>query len=257
MTAQKATNAKRAAAPKPAERTGEPGARAAAPKPPAKREDLARLVLARLKSEYSDPKCALDHRGPFELLIATILSAQCTDVRVNMVTPALFRRFPDAHAMAAAEAGEVEDLIRSTGFFRNKTKSILGASRRIVDEFGGAVPDSMDELLTLPGVARKTANVVLGNAFGKNEGVVVDTHVGRLSRRIGLSDHEDPVRVERDLIRLFPREEWTDLSHRLIEHGRRICSAQKPKCENCILGADACRSYPENPPGPRKRVKRS
>jgi len=176
-------------------------------------------------------------------LIATILSAQCTDERVNMVTPALFKRFPTARAMAAADPAELEELIRSTGFYRNKTKSILGASVRLTEVFGGKVPQTMEALLTLPGVARKTANVVLGSAFGMNEGVVVDTHVQRLSQRMGLSKEHDPAKVERDLMALFPREEWTDLSHRLILHGRQVCNARLPRCGACVLGPDACPSY--------------
>jgi endonuclease-3 len=207
------------------------------------RAERAKIVLRRLKRAYPDPRCALDHEDAFQLMVATILSAQCTDERVNMVTPKLFARFPDAEAMAAAVPAAVEDLIRSTGFFRNKTKSLLGASIRIRDEYGGRVPDTMADLLTLPGVARKTANVILGNAFGKNEGVVVDTHVGRLARRIGLSGHTDPVKVEKDLMKHFPRAEWTNLSHRLIDHGRRVCVARWPRCLECTIGKAGCRSY--------------
>jgi endonuclease-3 len=209
----------------------------------ADRQARAAEILARLKREYTEPRCALDHVDAFQLLIATILSAQCTDERVNMVTPALFKRFPTARAMAAADPAELEELIRSTGFYRNKTKSILGASARITEVFGGKVPQTMEDLLTLPGVARKTANVVLGSAFGMNEGVVVDTHVQRLSQRMGLTKEHDPAKVERDLMELFPREEWTDLSHRLILHGRQVCNARLPRCEACVLGPDACPSY--------------
>lgn len=209
----------------------------------ADRQARATKILARLKREYPAPRCALDHVDAFQLLIATILSAQCTDERVNMVTPALFKRFPTARAMAAADPAELEELIRSTGFYRNKTKSILGASARITEVFAGKVPQTMEDLLTLPGVARKTANVVLGTAFGMNEGVVVDTHVQRLSQRMGLTKEHDPAKVEQDLMALFPREEWTDLSHRLILHGRQVCNARLPRCEVCVLGPDACPSY--------------
>jgi len=207
------------------------------------RSERAAVVWERLHREYPDAKCALDHENPFQLLCATILSAQCTDVRVNMVTPKLFARFPDAAAMAAGSPAEIEDIIRSTGFYHNKTKSLLGASTRIRDTFAGRVPDTMEELLTLPGVARKTANVVLGNAFGKNEGVVVDTHVTRLSNRIAFTKHQDPVKIERDLMKSFPREDWALLSHLLILHGRAVCVARWPRCASCVLGKDACRSY--------------
>ncbi len=207
------------------------------------RQDRADHVLARLKDAYPGATCALIHQNPFQLLVATILSAQCTDERVNMTTPALFRRFPTPEAMAAADPGELEELIRSTGFYRNKAKSILGASARLAGEYGGRVPETMEELLTLPGVARKTANVVLGTAFGRNEGVVVDTHVQRLSQRMGLTREQDPQKIERDLMALFPREEWTDLSHRLIMHGRLICNARTPRCSQCVMGPDVCPSY--------------
>ena len=171
--------------------------------------------------------------------MATILSAQCTDVRVNMVTPDLFRKYPDPKTMANAELSDLENLIRTTGFFRNKAKSLKHASTTIRSEHRGRVPNTMDELTRLPGVARKTANVVLGNAFGKNEGVVVDTHVSRLSQRMGLSKHKDPIRIERDLIALFTRASWTLLSHLLIFHGRQVCQARKPRCDGCAL-ADIC-----------------
>lgn len=176
------------------------------------------------------------------MLIATILSAQCTDERVNQVTPGLFQRFPDASSMAAADPSELEEIIRSTGFFRNKAKSIIGASQRIHEAFAGSVPSTMEELLTLPGVARKTANVVLGTWFGKAEGVVVDTHVTRLSARLGFSEESDPAKIERDLMLAVPREEWTVFSHRLILHGRRICKAVKPQCPACYL-ADLCPAF--------------
>lgn len=195
----------------------------------------AAWVYRRLKALYPDARCALNHRNAFELLVATILSAQCTDVRVNMVTPALFAKYPDAHALARAKQADVEKLIQSTGFYRNKAKSIIGAARTIVATFHGKVPDDMAALLTLPGVARKTANVVLGNAFNKNEGVVVDTHIARLSKRLGFTEHGDPKKIEQDLMPLFPRKQWTMLAHLLIFHGRQICSARKPLCDHCPL----------------------
>ena len=201
-------------------------------------------LIARLKRAYPDATCALTHEDPFQLLVATILSAQCTDARVNLVTPKLFARFPDAASMARADAAEVEDIIRSTGFFRNKTKSILGASRRIVDSFGGTVPRTMEDLLTLPGVARKTANVVLGTAFGIGVGIVVDTHVDRLSHRLGLTRGKNAEQVERDLMKTVPRSEWILLPHILIHHGRQICSARKPKCGACPV-QDLCPSAPQ------------
>lgn len=198
-------------------------------------------ILARLKREYPDAHCELDFETPLQLLVATILSAQCTDKRVNMVTPELFRVFPTAQDLAAAEQTRLEDLIRSTGFFRNKTKSLLGMSAAVVKRHGGEVPSTMAELVLLPGVGRKTANVVLGNAFAINEGVVVDTHVGRLAVRLGLTNETDPVKVEKVLIRLIPREEWALVSHLLIFHGRRICVARLPKCDSCVLN-DICPS---------------
>ena len=198
-------------------------------------------VYDRLAKEYPDAHCELDHRNPLELLAATILSAQCTDKRVNMVTPILFARYPSAGALADAKPEELEEIIRSTGFFRNKTKSLLGMSAAIATRHGGEVPDTMDELVRLPGVGRKTANVVLGNAFGKAEGIVVDTHVTRLSERLGFTKEVDPVRIEDALITLFPRDRWTMLSHLLIFHGRRICEARTPKCGACVLN-DICPS---------------
>jgi endonuclease-3 len=222
-----------------------PKAKAPAPKRPAARtldkaDEAARVarLIASLERLYPDAHCELDFKSPFELLVATILSAQCTDKRVNMVTPALFARFPDAQAMAAAVQAELEEIIKSTGFYRNKAKSILGASRVLVEDFDGAVPDEMEQLLTLPGVARKTANVVLGTAFGKNEGFVVDTHIGRLAQRLGLTRESDPVKVEQDLMATIPREKWTQLGHQLIWHGRRVCEARKPRCGECALVAD-------------------
>ncbi len=198
-------------------------------------------ILARLKREYPDAHCELDYETPLQLLIATILSAQCTDKRVNMVTPELFRTFPDARSLADADPAKLEDLIRSTGFFRNKTKSLLGMSAAVSERADAAVPATMDELVRLPGVGRKTANVVLGNAFNINDGVVVDTHVGRLAIRLGLTSDTDPVKVEQVLMKLFPREDWALLSHLLIFHGRRICVARSPKCASCVLN-DICPS---------------
>ena len=198
-------------------------------------------VYARLAREYPDAHCELDFRTPLELLSATILSAQCTDKRVNMVTPTLFQRYPDARSLSEANPAELEEIIRSTGFFRNKTKSLLGMSSAVVSTHGGEVPATMDELVKLPGVGRKTANVILGNAFGRNEGIVVDTHVPRLSARLGFTTETDAVKIEEALIPLFPREQWTMLSHLLIFHGRRICEARAPKCPECVLN-DICPS---------------
>ena len=192
-------------------------------------------VFARLKRAHPDAHCELDHETPLQLLMATILSAQCTDKRVNMVTPTLFKRFPTAQALADAQQEELEEIIKSTGFFRNKSKSLIGLGKALVERHGGAVPDSMESLVKLPGVGRKTANVILGNAFRKNEGVVVDTHVGRLSLRLGLTRETDPVKVEQELMPLIPREDWTMLAHVLVFHGRRICYARTPKCEICVL----------------------
>jgi endonuclease-3 len=176
-------------------------------------------------------------RNAFELLVATILSAQCTDQRVNLVTPALFARWPDARALAGAEASELEAVIRPTGFFRAKTKNLLGMARRLVEAYDGEVPQAMADLLTLPGVARKTANVVRGVSWGLADGVVVDTHVGRLARRLGWTRHDDPQKVERDLMALFPRESWIGLSHVLIHHGRDLCPARRPRCDACPANA--------------------
>ncbi len=209
--------------------------------------ERAAAILARLKQEYPEPRCALNHHNAYELMVATILSAQSTDVRVNIVTPELFKRFPDPGTMAKADEAELKRLVHSTGFFNNKTKSLLGATNRIVETYKGKVPDTMEDLLTLSGIARKTANVILGTWFGKNEGVVVDTHVHRLSHRLGLTKHNDPVKIERDLMKLFPREEWTNLSHRLILHGRQVCIARMPRCAVCVLGPDVCPSYEPDP----------
>ncbi|GAB4374604.1 MAG: endonuclease III [Elainellaceae cyanobacterium] len=202
-------------------------------------------ILVRLKREYPDAICSLDYETPVQLLVATILSAQCTDERVNLVTPELFRRFPDAQALAGAELSEIEALVRSTGFYRNKAKNIQAACRMIVIDFNGEVPQRMEELLTLPGVARKTANVVLAHAYGINAGVTVDTHVKRLSQRLGLTEHTDPVRIERDLMKLLPQPDWENWSIRLIYHGRAVCNARKPACDRCML-ADLCPSVDRN-----------
>jgi len=192
-------------------------------------------ILAGLDHLYPDVTCALTHRSAWELEVATILSAQCTDVRVNMVTPGLFEKYPTVQDFAVLEPEQLEPDIRSTGFFRNKSKAVVGAARKVVSDFGGIVPQTMDELLTLPGVARKTANVVLGTWFKKNEGVVVDTHVTRISRRLELTKHEDAPKIEQDLMAIVPRERWTDFSHQVIWHGRKLCVARGPKCADCGL----------------------
>lgn len=212
----------------------------------AARAARAREIVARLKRAYPDAHCALHHRTPYELLVATILSAQCTDARVNQVTPALFARYPTPADLAKADPADVESMIRSTGFFRNKTRSLLGMARAVVERHGGVVPSTMEELQVLPGVGRKTANVVLGNAFGIDDGIVVDTHVTRLSRLLRLSRHSDPLKIERDLMALVPRTDWTLLSHLLIFHGRQVCIARRPRCGDCVL-ADLCPSAA--PPG--------
>jgi endonuclease-3 len=201
----------------------------------------APIIFQRLRRAYPDAHCELDHADAYQLLAATILSAQCTDKRVNMVTPTLFERFPSAESLAMADPREVEEIIKPTGFFRNKTKSLLGMAGGLLDRFGGKVPARMDDLVTLPGVGRKTANVVLGTAFGTPVGVVVDTHVGRVSRRLGLTRLSDPVKVEAVLMKLFPRKNWTLLSHLLIFHGRRVCVARRPRCAECVLN-DLCPS---------------
>ncbi len=203
--------------------------------------ERAAEIDARLKELYPRASIALGFESDFQLLVAVILSAQTTDVGVNKVTPVLFARFPTAEALAAADPAEVEDIVRPTGFFRNKTRNIIGAAQRIVAEYGGRVPDTMEDLLTLPGVARKTANIVLFNAFGKTEGIAVDTHVFRLSHRLGFSKQEDANKVERELMALFPREEWGALTYRLIEHGRAVCDAKRPICGQCVL-VDLCPS---------------
>jgi endonuclease III len=210
------------------------------PRGPALRAHAA-LLLDRLLERYPDAHCALDFTNAFELLCATILSAQCTDKRVNIVTPALFARYPDARSLAAARQEDVEELIKSTGFFRNKAKSLIGMATALVERHGGEVPADMDSLVVLPGVGRKTANVILGNAFGRNDGIVVDTHVTRLANRLALANGTDAVKLERALLPLFPQERWTMLSHLLIEHGRQVCDAKKPRCGECLL-ADVCPS---------------
>ncbi|HSI33008.1 MAG TPA: endonuclease III [Tepidisphaeraceae bacterium] len=209
------------------------------PKPPSKkwvtRAERVRTILPVLKRAYPGAKCSLDYTKPLELLVATILSAQCTDDRVNIVTQSLFKKYRTAKAYATAPPDELEKDIQSTGFYRNKAKSLRGMGRALVDEHGGEVPRTMDELTALAGVGRKTANVVLGNAFGIDVGVVVDTHVGRLSRRLDLTDHDDPVDVEQDLMRVIPKGEWTIWAHLMIAHGRAICQARKPKCPECPI----------------------
>jgi endonuclease-3 len=214
-----------------------------------KRKDAAHRAQAALKAQarrivrtlarlYPDARCSLDYQSPYQLLVATILSAQCTDVRVNLVTPAFFFRFPDAHALARAAQSEVESLIRSTGFYRNKAKNLIACAKALVAKHGGEAPGTLDELVPLPGVGRKTANVVLGNAFGV-PGMVVDTHVARLARRLGLTRHENAEKIEQDLMTLVPAQEWVALGHRLIAHGRQVCIAQRPRCERCAL-AEFC-----------------
>jgi endonuclease-3 len=228
-----------------------PSARKAEPKTTAKKPNRAQLgdlapdriagLLKALDEAYPNVECALTHRSPWELLVATILSAQCTDVRVNMVTPELFKRFPTPAAMAKATLPQLEALIRTTGFFHNKAKSIQGAARKIIADFNGEVPQTLAELITIPGAARKTANVVLGVCFGKAEGVVVDTHVFRIARRLGLAKGDTPQKVEQELMRFVPRDRWIAFSHQLIHHGREICAARKPKCDRCNL-EQLCRS---------------
>jgi len=197
--------------------------------------ERVRQIIAALHQLYPDVTSALTHRSAWELLLATILSAQSTDVRVNMVTPVLFQKYPTVQDFAALEPEQLQPDIYSTGFFRNKAKSVVGAARKVVTDFGGNVPQTMEELLSLPGVARKTANVVLGTWFKKNEGVVVDTHVTRVSRRLELTKHEDARKIEEDLMRIIPRERWTDFSHEVIWHGRKLCVARRPKCADCAL----------------------
>ncbi len=217
-----------------------PTTRSDQPVPPETKR-RARTILNRLKKAYPEAHCALTHRSAYQLLVATILSAQCTDARVNMVTPALFERYPTADDLAQASQGELEQTIRSTGFFRNKANNLIGMAQAVVANHDGRIPDTMEALQALPGVGRKTANVVLGNAFDRNEGIVVDTHVGRIMRLLGFTDQKDPIKVEQDLIPLFPRKDWTLLAHLLISHGRGVCIARRPQCGECIL-ADRCPS---------------
>jgi len=201
----------------------------------------ATVIYDRLHAAYPDAHCALDFTNAFQMLCATILSAQCTDKRVNMVTPVLFARYPNAVELSAAKQEDVEEIIKSTGFFRNKAKSLIGMATAVVERHGGEIPSDMDSLVKLPGVGRKTANVILGNAFGLNDGIVVDTHVTRLSNRLGLATGTDAVKIEQELVPLFPREHWTMISHLLIEHGRQVCEARTPHCGECVL-ADICPS---------------
>jgi endonuclease-3 len=208
---------------------------ARAPRTVAARRHIAEVTLRELSREYPDAHCELDYRNAFELLCATILSAQCTDVRVNMVTPNLFARYPDAAALANARVEDVEEIVRTTGFFRSKAKNLVAMAGALVDRFGGDVPQNIGDLVGLAGVGRKTANVILGNAFDINEGIVVDTHVQRLSRRLGLTREADAVAIEKALMPLFPQESWALLSHLLIWHGRRVCDARKPRCGSCVL----------------------
>jgi endonuclease-3 len=216
-----------------------PAAKEQPPKSRTQRGDLApdriAAILKALDEAYPEVKCALTHRSPWELLVATILSAQCTDVRVNMVTPALFKRFPTPESLSAATLDQIEEKIRTTGFFHNKAKSIQGAARKIIGDFNGQVPQTLAELITIPGAARKTANVVLGVSFGKAEGVVVDTHVFRIARRLGLANSETAEKVEQELMRVIPQNRWIDFSHQIIHHGRQLCDARKPKCDRCNL----------------------
>jgi len=199
------------------------------------RKARARKIIARLKREYPDATSALDHSNALELVVATILSAQCTDARVNMVTPHLFAKYRTAAAYAAADPRVLEKEIQSTGFFRNKTKSIIGMAQALVERHGGEVPQTMEELTALPGVGRKTANVILGTWFKKNEGVVVDTHVRRLTKLLGLTRQDDPVKIEQELMEIVPRDDWTWFSHTLILHGRQVCIARRPRCGDCVL----------------------
>ena len=213
-----------------------------APAPKSPKQRASRLPSADatklydgLTALYPDAHCELDFSNPFQLAVATILSAQCTDKRVNMVTPVLFAKYPTPDLLARAKQEDVEEIIKSTGFFRNKAKSIIGMAGAVTDKYGGQVPSAMEDLIHLPGIGRKTANVVLGNAFDINEGVVVDTHVARLTARLGLTTETDPVKIEQQLMTLFPRERWTMLAHLLIWHGRRVCDAKKPRCAECTL----------------------
>jgi len=228
----------------------------------ADKKKRARRILAQLRKLYPDADCALAHRDPLQLLIATILSAQSTDETVNKVTPVLFDRYPTAKSIARAPRESIEEIIHSTGFFRQKAKNIQGTCEKIVTEFGGRVPETLEELITLPGVARKTANVVLGTAFGKNEGVVVDTHIGRLATRLALTwrskNSKDAVKIEGDLMEMFPKKDWTFAGHALIWHGRRVCNARKPDCLRCTLakGCPSANTLISTAPGKRSSKRR-
>jgi len=205
-------------------------------------------IIRILRREYPDSHTALGFESPLQILVATILAAQCTDQKVNQITPALFRKYPTAEAFAAADRAELEAVIRPTGFFRNKAKSIIGATRKIVEEFGGRVPANMADLVTLPGVARKTANIVLSSGYGIAEGIAVDTHVKRLSGRLGLSRQLDPEKIEKDLLNLVPQKDWLDFNYMLVNHGRKICQARKPRCPECVLQKlcpSAAKFFPE------------
>lgn len=222
---------------------------------PETRKDLesrSRVLVARLRKAYPGATCALNHDNALQLLVATILSAQCTDARVNKVTPALFARYPTAKDFAESDRAELEELVRTTGFYRNKAKSIHGATSKIASEFGGEVPQTMEEMLTLPGAARKTANVVLGTAFGIASGFVVDTHVFRLSHRLGLATGKNPVAVERELMELVPKKDWIDFGHILIHHGRAVCSARSPRCDECVVASHCPRLGVEAKPAKPK-----
>ena len=221
-------------------KAGSDAGKTPAPRGPLAPERVAAILKA-LDEAYPNAECALTHKTPWELLVATILSAQCTDARVNIVTPELFRRFPTPAAMSKASQPEIEELIRTTGFFHNNAKSILGAAKKITEEFGGQVPQTLAELITIPGAARKTANVVLGVSFGKAEGVVVDTHVFRISRRLELAKSDTAEKVEQELMKVLPRDRWISFSHQVIHHGRQICTARNPKCNQCNLET-LCRS---------------
>ena len=205
-------------------------------------EERVTEILARLEQLYPEANCALLHQDPYQLLVATVLSAQCTDVRVNLVTPTLFKSYPNLQSLAQADPEELQEIIYSTGFFRNKARNLISTAKRLVEDFDSEVPNTMEDLLKLSGVARKTANVVLGTAFGISSGVVVDTHVKRLSRRLGLTHEDSPVKIEKDLMVKIPESRWIDFSHQLIHHGRKICKSRRPQCERCAL-ADLCPYY--------------
>jgi endonuclease-3 len=207
----------------------------AKPRTAAERRARVETILRRLDEAYPNARCALEHQNAWQLLVATILSAQCTDKRVNLVTPGLFRKYPTIQDFAAARQVALEKDIQSTGFFRNKAKSLIGAAKKILSDFGGEVPDTMEEMLQIPGAARKTANAVLGTWFGKATGVVVDTHVQRIARRLDLTKEEDPAKIERDLMKILPQEKWIVFSHQIIHHGRQVCAARKPACSRCNL----------------------